>query len=286
MQVHVRLEHEWRGRLTLHLYSPSGTHSEILSVRPLDDNSEGLEFTFMTVHNWGEDPRGEWTLSVVDTDRESHHPKVRGKLLSWSLTLWGHVTSEGSAKKRDRSGVQSSEAHEAEEVELKHIMAAEEASSENVRIQDLPSDRAELESLLEVLRKEMDRREYERENPNRQRATHIKSWDLHQKNLNLEGRGLKHNDVEDDAQMSYSDMELLLRALDENSEGINHNDAKSEIHSPQSGNTARHTKKHSGYQQHNAENHATSLKQRLVSKIGELIDVLERQEKRKSRYYN
>jgi subtilisin-like proprotein convertase family protein len=67
----VKLEHERRGDLTIGLVSPDGTKSILLSTRPLDDSRDGVDFTFMTVHHWGEDPVGTWTLNIQDNSKRS-----------------------------------------------------------------------------------------------------------------------------------------------------------------------------------------------------------------------
>ena len=37
------------------------------SVLRYDDSDKGLhDWTFMTVHNWGENPKGVWTLNITD----------------------------------------------------------------------------------------------------------------------------------------------------------------------------------------------------------------------------
>ena len=39
----------------------------ILSTRPGDDSPEGfIKWPFMSVHTWGENPRGVWTLTILD----------------------------------------------------------------------------------------------------------------------------------------------------------------------------------------------------------------------------
>ena len=54
-----------RGDITVDLTSPNGTVSKLLSQRPRDNSSEGFnEWPFMSVMFWGEDPTGEWTLTV------------------------------------------------------------------------------------------------------------------------------------------------------------------------------------------------------------------------------
>lgn len=94
LQVHIKLQHERRGDLRIVLTSPAGTQSQILSRRPLDGSADGIDFTFMTVHDWGEDPRGVWTLTLDDGNNGSsaataEDRRRRGRLVSWSLTLYG-----------------------------------------------------------------------------------------------------------------------------------------------------------------------------------------------------
>ena len=52
-----------RGKVELTLVSPSGMTSPLLSLRRDDSFSDGsLSWTFMSVHFWGENPIGQWTL--------------------------------------------------------------------------------------------------------------------------------------------------------------------------------------------------------------------------------
>jgi len=52
--LQVSFVHKRRGDVSIKLYSPHGTESEMLSTRKYDDSSEGLdEWNFMTVFNWG-----------------------------------------------------------------------------------------------------------------------------------------------------------------------------------------------------------------------------------------
>ena len=54
-----------RGDIMITLTSPSGTQSTLLSHRDNDDDSGGYDgWPFMSVMFWGEDPTGDWTLSV------------------------------------------------------------------------------------------------------------------------------------------------------------------------------------------------------------------------------
>merc|ERR1712238_213520 len=64
----LRLNHTSRGHLRIGLTSPSGTYS-VLSpgFRPEDQWDPEKWMKFTTVRNWGEDPNGNWTITLYDT---------------------------------------------------------------------------------------------------------------------------------------------------------------------------------------------------------------------------
>uniref|UniRef100_A0A4W3JT29 PC3-like endoprotease variant B n=1 Tax=Callorhinchus milii TaxID=7868 RepID=A0A4W3JT29_CALMI len=65
LQVTVSLSSICRGDLSIFLTSPYGTVSQLLGIREADNSKEGLtNWTFTTVHSWGEDPKGTWKLTV------------------------------------------------------------------------------------------------------------------------------------------------------------------------------------------------------------------------------
>lgn len=46
----------------------SGTSTVLLAERERDMSSNGFRnWDFMSVHTWGEDPTGTWTLKITDT---------------------------------------------------------------------------------------------------------------------------------------------------------------------------------------------------------------------------
>jgi len=68
VQVVVTLSASQRGKVKLSLTSPSGTRQIMLARRHVDVSAQGLnDWTLLTVHCWGEDPRGNWTLTVSTT---------------------------------------------------------------------------------------------------------------------------------------------------------------------------------------------------------------------------
>ena len=68
VQARVVFQTIKRGVLEIFLTSPSGLESQLLTSRPYDRERKKLDWTFMTVHHWGEDPTGEWQLRVQTTE--------------------------------------------------------------------------------------------------------------------------------------------------------------------------------------------------------------------------
>ena len=138
VEVHVRLEAKYRGDINMILFSPMGMRSEILRVRPNDDNKQGIDFTFMTVMAWGENPTGDWTLEVRHRPpSDSHRLSDSGRLLSWNLTLYGTArepTSLSGANLQEREPAKIKKAHTMNEVDLKHTITAEEQRSDHLAI--------------------------------------------------------------------------------------------------------------------------------------------------------
>jgi subtilisin-like proprotein convertase family protein len=66
MELIIDVTHTWRGDVQIEVISPSGTESVLMQQRPNDsfDNYESVLFT--SVHFWGEDPNGTWTVNVSD----------------------------------------------------------------------------------------------------------------------------------------------------------------------------------------------------------------------------
>jgi subtilisin family serine protease len=97
--VTVDITHQDRGELEVQVTSPSGTTSRLAELHepgrlsssggPLtpfvgSDRANYSNWTFSTVHNWGEDSRGLWKLKIAD-----RVPGKTGTLNSATLTLYG-----------------------------------------------------------------------------------------------------------------------------------------------------------------------------------------------------
>ena len=81
--------HPRRGDISVKLTSPQGTVSVLLPNRDYDFiNSEGYnQWPFMSVHYWGEDPTGQWTLTV--SFDPSYPTSASVMVTSFGMTLYG-----------------------------------------------------------------------------------------------------------------------------------------------------------------------------------------------------
>ncbi|XP_041649207.1 proprotein convertase subtilisin/kexin type 4-like [Cheilinus undulatus] len=96
VQLRVNISSVCRGDLSISLKSPAGTVSMLLDKRPNDGSTSGLKnWTLMTVHCWGEHPRGLWTLEVTDhkgsswTCSRPQDEEASGAVLNVTLILYG-----------------------------------------------------------------------------------------------------------------------------------------------------------------------------------------------------
>uniref|UniRef100_A0A668AWL9 Furin (paired basic amino acid cleaving enzyme) b n=1 Tax=Myripristis murdjan TaxID=586833 RepID=A0A668AWL9_9TELE len=100
VQARLTLSYNQRGKLAIHLISPLGTRSTLLSPRPDDFSSEGFnDWAFMTTHSWDEDPQGEWTLEIENVAANGrdygntmhlHYPKECVHMASESHSAGNH----------------------------------------------------------------------------------------------------------------------------------------------------------------------------------------------------
>ncbi|XP_076444407.1 proprotein convertase subtilisin/kexin type 4-like [Babylonia areolata] len=149
VQVHLKMNTQRRGDVSVILTSPAGTRSELLSQRPLDQYTGEWEFTFMTVHAWDENPEGTWQLEIHDKPKEESQfmkdefselaaildkasEDSSGYLHSWDLILYG---TAGQRYGRDFSSKQSMEkAYHPSEERLQRIKRNETESARNVHV--------------------------------------------------------------------------------------------------------------------------------------------------------
>ncbi|XP_067676007.1 proprotein convertase subtilisin/kexin type 4-like isoform X2 [Haliotis asinina] len=132
VQVKIKLQHSRRGDIQLTLVSPSGTKSQILSPRPNDDSQNGIDFTFMTVHSWSENPQGKWQLYVEDIPQDLTRNNNVGELEEWSLILYGTGDSRGN--RMTTTFEQTNKTYVPTRKELKNAMDREQARTKEVNI--------------------------------------------------------------------------------------------------------------------------------------------------------
>lgn len=97
VQLESSIEYTRRGDLHITLTSPSGTSTVLLAERERDTSSNGFKnWDFMSVHTWGEDPTGTWTLSITDV---SGRMENEGRIVNWKLILHGTSTKPDHMQK-------------------------------------------------------------------------------------------------------------------------------------------------------------------------------------------
>lgn len=87
VQFVLTLSYSRRGDITVTAVSPSGTETTLMRSRDWDKSTSGFqEWPLMSVHTWGEDPKGVWRFRVHDSNSSrSNH----GKLEDLKLILHG-----------------------------------------------------------------------------------------------------------------------------------------------------------------------------------------------------
>ncbi|CAB4064560.1 PCSK1 [Lepeophtheirus salmonis] len=86
IQVVTTIKYAVRGSLEIVLRSPQGTTSQLLTRRENDKSDAGFkDWSFMSVHFWGENPEGIWELMVVDRGSEIGS----GQIMDAKLILHG-----------------------------------------------------------------------------------------------------------------------------------------------------------------------------------------------------
>merc|ERR1712012_1186501 len=89
--VHVTIDishsNTRRGLFSIELESPSGTESQLLALRPLDNSISGFSnfrtWPLMSTHYWGERPQGRWSLEVRNSGGRTAYVR------SWRVVLYG-----------------------------------------------------------------------------------------------------------------------------------------------------------------------------------------------------
>ncbi|XP_073744484.1 neuroendocrine convertase 1 isoform X3 [Callorhinus ursinus] len=87
VQFEATIEYSRRGDLHVTLTSAAGTSTVLLAERERDTSPNGFKnWDFMSVHTWGENPIGTWTLRITDM---SGRMQNEGRIVNWKLILHG-----------------------------------------------------------------------------------------------------------------------------------------------------------------------------------------------------
>uniref|UniRef100_A0A1I7TBI5 P/Homo B domain-containing protein n=1 Tax=Caenorhabditis tropicalis TaxID=1561998 RepID=A0A1I7TBI5_9PELO len=78
--------HPHRGQVRILLTSPRGTVSELLPLRPGDSSADLMDWDFVSVHFFGEDPRGIWKLDVKSVEDLKEAAEFRVQLKRFKVT--------------------------------------------------------------------------------------------------------------------------------------------------------------------------------------------------------
>ncbi|XP_069608109.1 neuroendocrine convertase 1 [Ranitomeya imitator] len=163
LQLEATIEYTRRGDLHITLTSPSGTKTVLLTERQRDISTNGFKnWDFMSVHTWGEDPAGTWTVKISDvSDRKQNE----GRIVSWKLILHGtstrpdHMTlprvyTSYNVVQNDRRGVEKNIDAEKEPTMEKITTAKPTTSPESDGLEDAVKSEAMLRLLKNAFDKE------------------------------------------------------------------------------------------------------------------------------------
>ncbi|KAF5913564.1 hypothetical protein HPG69_017184, partial [Diceros bicornis minor] len=165
VQFEATIEYSRRGDLHVTLTSAAGTSTVLLAERERDTSPNGFKnWDFMSVHTWGENPIGTWTLRITDM---SGRLENEGRIVNWKLILHGtssqpehtkqpRVYTSYNTVQNDRRGVEktadSGEEHPTQENLIKKPLASKSPSGGSMGgRRDQLADGAHSEAMLRLL---------------------------------------------------------------------------------------------------------------------------------------
>ncbi|XKL62601.1 hypothetical protein PGB90_002434 [Kerria lacca] len=86
VQIKISFTYNKRGDVQVKLKSPSGSEIHLLEPRPNDYGQELLEWTFNSLHAWGEKPDGSWIVTVYDSTGKKYYA---GDVMRLQLIIHG-----------------------------------------------------------------------------------------------------------------------------------------------------------------------------------------------------
>ncbi|XP_041093434.1 neuroendocrine convertase 1-like [Polyodon spathula] len=175
VQLESSIEYTRRGDLRITLTSPSGTSTVLLAERERDTSSNGFKnWDFMSVHTWGEDPTGTWTLSITDV---SGRMENEGRIVNWKLILHGTSTKPDHMEKprvytpyntvqNDRRGVEKM--GDSQEDATEDSEPLKEKHREDTAANAKTEERAPSEALMRLLQNAFNKKTAQSESHNKE----------------------------------------------------------------------------------------------------------------------
>uniref|UniRef100_A0A8C8ZD01 Neuroendocrine convertase 1 n=1 Tax=Prolemur simus TaxID=1328070 RepID=A0A8C8ZD01_PROSS len=165
VQFEATIEYSRRGDLHVTLTSAAGTSTVLLAERERDTSPNGFKnWDFMSVHTWGENPIGTWTLQITDM---SGRMQNEGRIVNWKLILHGtssqpehmnqpRVYTSYNTVQNDRRGVEKmadlgEEQPKQEEPNEKPLVSQSPSSSNVEGRRDELAEGAPSEAMLRLL---------------------------------------------------------------------------------------------------------------------------------------
>ncbi|XP_073480637.1 neuroendocrine convertase 1 isoform X1 [Aquarana catesbeiana] len=159
LQLEATIEYTRRGDLHITLISPSGTKTVLLTERERDTSTNGFKnWAFMSVHSWGEDPAGTWTVKITDVSKRLEN---EGRIVNWKLVLHGtstcpdHMTNPRvytsyNVVQNDRRGVEKL-------TNIDEDSSNEQIVTEKPTENEEPEDPVKAKAMLHLLKNAFDR---------------------------------------------------------------------------------------------------------------------------------
>nr|XP_056704983.1 neuroendocrine convertase 1 [Euleptes europaea] len=160
VQLEATIEYSRRGDLHVTLTSPSGTSTVLLAERQRDKSPNGFkDWDFMSVHTWGENPTGTWTLKIIDVSRRTQN---EGRIVNWKLILHGtssqpdhmkqpRVYTSYNTVQNDRRGVEKMMDFVEDHTTLENLSEKNKATESTIRSIDKGQELAPSDAMLRLL---------------------------------------------------------------------------------------------------------------------------------------
>ncbi|TFK15754.1 versican core protein [Platysternon megacephalum] len=166
VQFEATIEYSRRGDLHVTLTSPSGTNTVLLAERERDKSPNGFKnWDFMSVHTWGENPKGTWTLRITDVSRRMQN---EGRIVNWKLILHGtstqpehmkqpRVYTSYNAVQNDRRGVEKMADFVEDHTTQENLSAKPKVTEGTSSSTDKMGDKIPSEAMLRLLQSAFSR---------------------------------------------------------------------------------------------------------------------------------